>query len=60
MVKRHKSVERKVRTVSKACDVDLAEVHCGCHSNVEGALGNVISTVRHSNSKRTLSQERKE
>lgn len=50
----------KVRTVSQACDVDLAEVHCRCHSDVEGALGNVISTVGHSNSQRTLEQEEEE
>lgn len=54
---RYKSNGRKVRTVSQACDVDLAEVQCGCHGNIEGALGNVISTVSHSNSQWTLGQE---
>lgn len=52
--------DRIVRTVSQACDVDLAEIHCGCHSNIKGALGNVISTIGHSNSKRTLRQRRQE
>lgn len=44
----------KVHTVSQARDVDLAEVQGGRHCNVERALGNVISTVGHSNSQRTL------
>lgn len=44
----------KVHTVSQACDADLAQVQCGCHTNIEGTLGNVISTVGHSNSKRAL------
>ena len=52
--------DRIVRTVSQACDVDLVEIHCGCHRNIKGALGNVISTVGHSNSKRTLRQKREE
>lgn len=43
-----------MRTVSQACDADLAQVQCGCHTNIEGTLGNVISTVGHSNSKRAL------
>lgn len=48
---------QEVRTVSQAADVDLAEVQRGRHGNAEGALGNVISTVGHSNSQRALGQE---
>lgn len=47
----------KVRTASQACDVDLAEVQCGRHSNIERTLGNIIATIGHSNSQRTLKQE---
>lgn len=59
-MQRYKNDDSKVRTVSQACNVDLAEVQGWCHSNVEGALGNVISTVGHSNSQGTLGQEREE
>lgn len=48
----HAAIE--VRTISQARHADLAQVHCWCHSNIEGALGDVISTVGHSKSKRTL------
>ena len=48
---------KEVRTVPQAGDVDLAEVQCGGHSHVEGALGNVISAIGHGDSQRTLGQE---
>lgn len=48
------NVAIEVRTVSQACDADLAQVDGRCHSNIEGALGDVISTIGHGNSKRTL------
>lgn len=48
----------QVHTVSQAGHVDLAEVQCGRHADAERALGNVISTVGHSNSQWTLSQQR--
>lgn len=50
----------EVHTVSQAGDADLAEVHCGCHSNVEGTLRNVISSIGHSNAQGTLRQEGEE
>lgn len=51
------SDDREVHTVSQASNVDLAKVQCGCHSNIEGTLRNVISTIGDSNSQRTLEQE---
>lgn len=48
---------RLLRTVSQACDADLAQVYCGRHGDTEWAFGNVIPTVGHSNTKRTLRRE---